>query len=155
MRINVHAGHNPAGMTACGAIGLINESTENRKVKNEVIRLLKMRNDTVYDCTVDNGTHYLVVTQYHCFLLSPTADLLWYVSVQNLNIEVDEEEMRLLGGGESKLVLFADKDICSRVYGILINMSNWTNKEIVQCSKDFVKFVDSRSRRSFWRRERR
>ena len=55
MRINVHAGHNPAGMTACGAVGLINESTENRKVKNEVIRLLKMRNDTVYDCTVDNG----------------------------------------------------------------------------------------------------
>ena len=44
MRINVHAGHNPAGMTACGAVGLINESTENRKVKNEVIRLLKMRN---------------------------------------------------------------------------------------------------------------
>lgn len=33
MRINVHAGHNPAGMTACGAVGLINESTENRKVK--------------------------------------------------------------------------------------------------------------------------
>ena len=58
----------------------------------------------------------------------------------------------LLGGGESKLVLFADKDICSRVYGILINMSNWTNKEIVQCSKDFVKFVDSRSRRSVGRR---
>ena len=102
----------------------------------------------VFHCTVDNGTHYLVVTQYHCFLLSPTADLLWYVSVQNLNIEVDEEEMRLLGGGESKLVLFADKDICSRVYGILINMTNWTNKEIVQCSKDFVKFVDSRSRPS-------
>ena len=106
----------------------------------------------VFHCTVDNGTHYLVVTQYHCFLLSPTADLLWYVSVQNLNIEVDEEEMRLLGGGESKLVLFADKDICSRVYGILINMSNWTNKEIVQCSKDFFKFVDSRSRRSVGRR---
>ena len=67
MRINVHAGHNPAGMTACGAVGLINESTENRKVKNEVIRLLKMRNDTVYDCTVDNGKNQ--------------SDVLWYMVV--------------------------------------------------------------------------
>ena len=54
--------------------------------------------------------------------------------------------MRLIGGGESKLVLFLDKDVCSRVYGILINMENWTNKEIVQCSKDFVNFVTSRCR---------
>ena len=29
MKINVHAGHNPAGKIACGAVGLINESIEN------------------------------------------------------------------------------------------------------------------------------
>ena len=56
MRINVHAGHNPDGKVACGAIGIIRESTENRNVKNEVIRLLKALGHTVYDCTVDNGT---------------------------------------------------------------------------------------------------
>lgn len=56
MRINVHAGHNPDGKVACGAIGFIKESTENRNVKNEVIRLLKALGHTVYDCTVDNGT---------------------------------------------------------------------------------------------------
>ena len=28
MRINVHAGHNADGRTACGAIGFIRESTE-------------------------------------------------------------------------------------------------------------------------------
>lgn len=56
MRINVHAGHNPDGKTACGAIGIIRESTEARNVKNEVIRLLKALGHTVYDCTVDNGT---------------------------------------------------------------------------------------------------
>lgn len=56
MRINVHAGHNPDGKVACGAIGIIRESTEDRNVKNEVIRLLKALGHTVYDCTVDNGT---------------------------------------------------------------------------------------------------
>lgn len=57
MIINIHAGHNPDGKIACGAIGLIKESTEARKVKNEVIRLLKVLGHTVYDCTVDNGTN--------------------------------------------------------------------------------------------------
>lgn len=56
MRINVHAGHNPDGKIGCGAIGIIRESTENRNVKNEVIRLLRALGHTVYDCTVDNGT---------------------------------------------------------------------------------------------------
>lgn len=56
MRINVHAGHNPDGKVACGAIGFIKESTENRNVKNEVVRLLRALGHTVNDCTVDNGT---------------------------------------------------------------------------------------------------
>ena len=55
MRINVHAGHNPAGKVACGAVGIINESTENRRVKEEVISQLRELGHTVYDCTVDNG----------------------------------------------------------------------------------------------------
>lgn len=56
MRINVHAGHNPDGKTGCGAVGFIKESTENRNVKNEVIRLLRMLGHTVHDCTVEDGT---------------------------------------------------------------------------------------------------
>ena len=56
MIINVHAGHNPDGKAACGAIGIIKESTEARNVKNEVIRQLKALGHTVYDCTVENGT---------------------------------------------------------------------------------------------------
>lgn len=56
MIINVHAGHNPDGKIACGAVGLIKESTEARKVKNRVISLLQQRGHTVYDCTVENGT---------------------------------------------------------------------------------------------------
>ena len=37
MKINVHAGHNPDGKVACGAVGLIKESTEVRAVKDKVI----------------------------------------------------------------------------------------------------------------------
>lgn len=55
MKINVHAGHNPDGKIACGAIGLIKESTEARKVATKVIELLRNEGHTVYDCTVDNG----------------------------------------------------------------------------------------------------
>lgn len=56
MIINVHAGHNPDGKVACGAVGLIKESTEARKVKDEVITQLRQLGHTVYDCTVNNGT---------------------------------------------------------------------------------------------------
>lgn len=56
MKINVHAGHNPDGKVACGAIGLIKESTEARKIKDLVIKYLKSAKCTVYDCTVNNGT---------------------------------------------------------------------------------------------------
>lgn len=56
MYINVHAGHNPDDMIACGAIGLIKESTEARNVANEVIRQLRLLGHVVNDCTCDNGT---------------------------------------------------------------------------------------------------
>lgn len=56
IRVNVHAGHNPAGRIACGAVGLLDESKENRLVKNELIKYLKQGGVTVYDCTEDNGT---------------------------------------------------------------------------------------------------
>ena len=56
MKFTIHAGHNPDGKKACGAVGLIKESTENRKVKDEVMRLLKLKGHTVYDCTINNGT---------------------------------------------------------------------------------------------------
>lgn len=55
-KYNIHAGHNPDGKKACGAVGLIKESTEARKVKRLVIKYLKAQGHTVYDCTVDNGT---------------------------------------------------------------------------------------------------
>lgn len=56
LKINIHAGHNPDGKTACGAVGLIKESTEARIIKDKVITMLKSKGHTVYDCTCENGT---------------------------------------------------------------------------------------------------
>ena len=52
MDINVHGGHNSH---VTGASKYLNELTEDRKVKNEVIRLLRAQGHTVYDCTDDFG----------------------------------------------------------------------------------------------------
>ena len=56
MIINVHAGHNPDDKIACGACGIIKESTEARTVKAIVINSLRALGHEVYDCTCDNGT---------------------------------------------------------------------------------------------------
>ena len=56
MKINVHAGHNPDGKVACGAVGILKESTEARKVSKEVIRILREKGHTVYNCTCNNGS---------------------------------------------------------------------------------------------------
>ncbi len=63
MIINLHAGHNPDGKVACGAIGLIKESTENRAVKDKVISKLRSLGHTVYDCTVEDGKNQSDVLQ--------------------------------------------------------------------------------------------
>lgn len=55
MKINIHAGHNPSGRIACGSVGFLNESTEARKIKDEVIFQLRGLGHTVYDCTCDDG----------------------------------------------------------------------------------------------------
>lgn len=53
---NVHAGHNPSGKTACGSVGYLNESDENRNVCNGLIEKIKNAGHAVYNCTCDNGT---------------------------------------------------------------------------------------------------
>lgn len=62
---NVHAGHAPVGTGgAVGAVGLLNESYENRIVKNYVIKLLRQYGNTVYDCTCDLGLNQVQVLNY-------------------------------------------------------------------------------------------
>lgn len=49
---NVHAGHN---WHVTGARGYLDETKEDRIVKDEVIRLLRQEGHTVYDCTDEDG----------------------------------------------------------------------------------------------------
>ena len=51
-KYNVHGGHNSI---VPGAASILNEVTEDRKVKNKLISLLKGDGHTVYDCTDDAG----------------------------------------------------------------------------------------------------
>lgn len=55
MIFNIHAGHNPDGKIACGAVGILKESTEARTVKDILIQMLRGAGHTVYDCTVNDG----------------------------------------------------------------------------------------------------
>lgn len=57
MKINIHAGHNPDGMVACGAIGYIKESTEARAVKERILQKLTAMGHEVYDCTCNDGSN--------------------------------------------------------------------------------------------------
>lgn len=51
-KYNVHAGHN---WHVTGANSYLNETKEDRIVKDEVIRLLRREGHTVYDCTDEDG----------------------------------------------------------------------------------------------------
>lgn len=53
---NVHAGHCPQDQGAYGAVGILQESIEDRIVKNAVITKLEALGHTVYDCTCDENT---------------------------------------------------------------------------------------------------
>ena len=51
-KYNVHGGHNKI---VPGASGYLDEVTEDRKVKNQLILYLRSMGHTVYDCTDDSG----------------------------------------------------------------------------------------------------
>lgn len=55
MIYTVHGGHAVDGNSYSGAVGLLNESIEDRLVKEAIIRYLKKEGISVYDCTVDKG----------------------------------------------------------------------------------------------------
>lgn len=56
MKICIHAGHNPSGLPGSGAVGYMNESTENRKVCNLLyMKLNNNPNIQVFDVTVNDG----------------------------------------------------------------------------------------------------
>lgn len=55
MIISVHAGHNPDGKTACGACGIMKESTSAREITKHICKNLRAVSIPVYNDTVDDG----------------------------------------------------------------------------------------------------
>lgn len=124
MRFTVHAGHNPDGKTACGAIGLIKESTENRNVKNEVIRLLKEEGHTVYDCTVENGTSVSDIVNKQVSKMNSYSNIDLHISI-HFNSGANDKTGNGKSTGAEVLVYNtngtkydAAKRICSRIEGL-------------------------------------
>lgn len=58
MKILVNAGHTISG-AGYGAVGILKESEETRKIANALINELKKRNHSVVNCTIDKSTNYL------------------------------------------------------------------------------------------------
>lgn len=57
MKIAIHAGHNPDGMIACGAVGYIKESTCAREVVSYVRNMVRSCGICIDDVTVNNGSN--------------------------------------------------------------------------------------------------
>lgn len=66
MRIALHAGHNPDGMVACGAVGYIKESTCNREIVKELVPMLYGAGYEVRDLTVNDGKNQKDVLNKLC-----------------------------------------------------------------------------------------
>lgn len=72
---NVHAGHAAVGGGSTGAVGILNESAENRLIKDKLISILKEQGHTVYDCTVDKGDKKTVLRNIVAKANEHTVDL--------------------------------------------------------------------------------
>ena len=124
MNFTVHAGHNPDNKVACGAIGLIKESTENRNVKNEVIRLLKEEGHTVYDCTVENGTSVSDIVNKQVSKMNSYSDIDLHISI-HFNSGANDKTGNGKSTGVEVLVYNTSgtkydtaKRICSKIEGL-------------------------------------
>lgn len=65
-KVTVHAGHNPSGKIACGAVGILDESKEDRIITKKVVKLLKKNGIRVKNCTVNNGRNPLEILMKIC-----------------------------------------------------------------------------------------
>ena len=65
-KVTIHAGHNPSGKIACGAVGILDESLEARAIVKKVIALLEKNNIDTVDCTVNNGISQTDVLRKIC-----------------------------------------------------------------------------------------
>jgi N-acetylmuramoyl-L-alanine amidase len=65
-KVTVHGGHNPSGKIASGAVGILDESKEDRIITNKVVTLLNHNGIKAVDCTVNNGVSQTDVLKKIC-----------------------------------------------------------------------------------------
>lgn len=65
-KVTVHGGHNPSGKIASGAVGILDESKEDRIIAKKVAKKLRLHGVKVKNCTVDNGTGQTDVLKKIC-----------------------------------------------------------------------------------------
>lgn len=80
-KVTIHAGHNPSGKIACGAVGILDESKAARTIARKVIVLLQKNGIKAVDCTVNNGTSQNDVLKKICAKCNAQKDVDLNISI--------------------------------------------------------------------------
>ena len=120
-KYNVHAGHNSI---VPGAGKYLDEVEEDRKVKNSVISLLKSAGNTVYDCTVENGTSVSDIVNKQVSKMNSYSDIDLHISI-HFNSGANDKTGNGKSTGVEVLVYNTSgtkygtaKRICSKIEGL-------------------------------------
>lgn len=70
MKLTIHAGHNPDGNVACGAVGFLKESTCAREIVHHLAAVFSETAHHVSDVTVNNGVSATDVLQKLTYLMN-------------------------------------------------------------------------------------
>lgn len=70
MKLTIHAGHNPDGKVACGAVGFLKESTCAREIVNHLLAVFSESTNRITNVTIDNGVSATDVLQKLVYLMN-------------------------------------------------------------------------------------
>jgi len=65
-KVTIHAGHNPSGKIGAGAVGILDESKENRAITKRAVKLFRKNGIKAVNCTVNNGNSAADVLKKIC-----------------------------------------------------------------------------------------
>lgn len=109
MKIAISAGHNPDGKIACGAVGILKESTENRYIVKHLIKRnnKKKKIKVVFNETVNNAENqkeHLEKCSYYHNLVSDRVDFHVQVHFNSSNGFGKGSEVLIKNGENKKLI---------------------------------------------------
>lgn len=116
MLITIHGGHGYPGKGATGTVGYINESLQDRIVKDKVKALLELDGNAVSDITVDEGSQKEILSKLTSRANAANADL---------NVSIHFNASNGKGYGVEVLVKEGDNrpvDVASRVVDRIVDL---------------------------------